>query len=749
MATVYLAHDLKHGRQVALKVLKPEIGHTLGAERFLREIQLAARLSHPHVLPLFDSGVVKVDGQRSTVDNNAADTEPSTVDCRPSTLLYYTMPYIEGGSLRDRLDKTPQLPVSEAARLAGEVAGALDFAHRQGVVHRDIKPENIMLQDGHALVADFGIGKALSTADGEAITHTGMSIGTPAYMSPEQAAGDAVDGRSDIYSLGCVLYETLVGEPPFTGPSAQAVIAKRFAQTPADVSGLRDGVPRTIARTVQKALARNPIDRYETGGQFERAIAEADTAPPDPAVPAKSIAVLPFANLSTDPENEFFSDGITDDIISALTRVPGLKVAARASAFFFKGRNEKLATIGSTLAVAHVLQGSVRRAGNRVRVTAQLMAAASDAQVWSEHFDRNLDDIFAIQDEIARGIASRLEVALGVRSAEPLATRPTEDLRAYELYLQGREAALIRTPTSMTRGIELLRQAITLDPGFARAWLTLVEGYSAMGVYAYRPPVECRGLAEGALREAERLAPDEPGLPTARAFLKVYMNSDWPSAGADLEAAIEQDPRSGVANVLLAQWHARLGHRAERTAAASRAITADPLSPFVHAMVGHSYYATEEFTEAQAAHERALALDANHLTASWGLAISLLHQDRANDGLRQMRRAAELAPSTTMQALLAYGLAFAGEAAEARALADLLLTDSMAPPSTQLVASVRLGDETRLMNALQRAVDGGVGSMTLSTTIMLELDALVPHPRLGPLVRRLTLYEKHPKVVQD
>ncbi len=728
MATVYLAHDLKHDRKVALKVLKPEIGHTLGADRFLREIQLAARLSHPHILPLFDSGAA------------AASRES-----RPETFLYYTMPVVEGGSLRDRLAASPRLPVSEATRLAAEVAGALDFAHRQGVVHRDIKPDNIMLQDGHALVADFGIGKALSAADGMAITQTGMSIGTPAYMSPEQAAGEAVDGRSDLYSLGCVLYETLVGEPPFTGTSAQAVIAKRFVQTPADVSALRDGVSRSVARAVQKALARDPVDRYDTGAAFERAITQADLAP-QTAPPEKSVAVLPFANLSADPENEFFSDGITEDIIGVLTRVPGLKVAARASAFSFKGRNEPLATIGSALGVAHVLQGSVRKAGNRVRVTAQLMAATSNAQVWSEHYDRNLDDIFAIQDEIARGIANRLEVALGVRAAEPLAAPPTRDLHAYELYLQGREATLIRTPTSLSRGIELLRQAIARDPAFARAWLALVEGYSAMGVYAYRPPIECRRLAQDALQEAERLAPDEPGLPTARAFLKVYLTPDWPSADEDLAAAIERDPRSGVANVLLAQWHARLGHREERTAAANRAIAADPLSPFVHAVVGHSYYATRDFPEAQASHERALALDTNYLTANWGLGIVMLHQGRAKEGLRRMRRAAELAPSATMQALLAYALAFAGEYAEAQTLADLLRADPTAPAWAQLLSSVSLGDEERLMHALRCAVDGGVGSMTISTTIMLELDALLPHPRLGPLVRRLTLYERHPGV---
>ena len=335
MATVYLAHDLKHDRDVALKVLKPEIGHTVGAERFLREIRLAARLSHPHILPLYDSG--EADG-----------------------LLYYVMPNVSGRSLRDRLDVERQLPVDEAVRVTREVAGALDYAHRQGVVHRDIKPENIMLQDGHAMVADFGIGKALSDVEGEAFTQTGMSVGTPAYMSPEQAAGESVDGRSDLYSLGCVLYEMLVGEQPFTGPTVQAVIAKRFVQTPADVTALRDGVSRPVARAVQQSLARTPIDRFHAGAAMIAAFAEAEHAVSAPAAvvaPEKSIAVLPFASMSADPENEFFADGITEEILNALAQIRELRVAGRTSSFSFKGKAQDLRQIGEALTVRTVLEG--------------------------------------------------------------------------------------------------------------------------------------------------------------------------------------------------------------------------------------------------------------------------------------------------------------------------------------------------------------------------------------------------------
>lgn len=313
MATVYLAQDVRHGRQVALKVLQRDVAQSVGAERFLREIQLAARLSHPHILPLFDSG-------------------------EAGGWLFYVMPNVEGQSLRDRLDRESQLPVDEALRLTREVAEALDHAHRHGVVHRDVKPENIMLHDGHAVVADFGIGKALSGVDEAVFTQTGVTVGTPAYMSPEQASGDAVDGRSDIYSLGCVLYEMLAGEQPFTGPTAQAVIAKRFVQNPADLSALRSGVPRVVSSVVAKALARTPVDRYETAGHLVSALKQ-PTGGARGDAPEKSIAVLPFASMSNDPENEFFADGVTEEILNALAQIPALRVAGRTSSFSFKGKN--------------------------------------------------------------------------------------------------------------------------------------------------------------------------------------------------------------------------------------------------------------------------------------------------------------------------------------------------------------------------------------------------------------------------
>jgi serine/threonine-protein kinase len=521
MATVYLARDLRHDRDVALKVLHAELAETIGRQRFLREIRMAAGLTHPHILPLYDSG-------------------------EAGGFLYFVMPVMKGQTLRDRLQQEHQVSVESAVRIGTEVADALDYAHRQDVVHRDIKPENILLHEGHAVVADFGIGKALVAAASETTTYTqvGVTVGTPAYMSPEQAAGDPVDGRSDLFALGCVLYEMLTGQPAFSGPTVQSLIASRFVHTPPDVSSIRAAVPRALSEVVSRLLARSPEDRLVTGAMVVEALRSGDFQAIPARKPEASVAVLPFTNMSADPDNEFFSDGITDDVIVALTAVKGLKVAARTSSFAFKNKNADLATVGKTLGVRTVLQGSVRRAGNRVRVTVQLMNASEGTQLWSERYDRELDDIFAIQDEIARGIVEQLRVRLGLeQAAVPLAARPTDDLEAYQLYLRGREAAYVRTPASLRRAIEYFRQALARDPDVARAHLGLAEAYIGLGVYQYIPTIEAARETEQALRAAERLQPDLALVHVHWAQLKLYLRPDWHEAGPHLDRALAIDPR--------------------------------------------------------------------------------------------------------------------------------------------------------------------------------------------------------------
>ena len=351
MATVYQAHDDRHDRSVAIKVLHPDVAASVGGERFLAEIQTTAKLAHPNILPLFDSG-----------------TEHD--------VLYYVMPLVVGESLRARLERERTIETDEALRITREVADALAYAHANGVIHRDIKPENILLAgnpgDGraaHALVSDFGIARRPSTTGNARLTSDGLSVGTPAYMSPEQAAADPhVDGRADQYSLACVLYEMLVGEAPFSGPSVEALLVRRFTRPPPRASSRRPDIPRHIDGAVLTAMARDPAERFPSMERFVDALSE-PAASSDVAGMDESVAVLPFANMSADPENEYFGDGMAEEIINALAQVPGLRVAARTSAFAFKGKSHDLRAIGEKLNVRTVLEGSVRRAGNRVRLS--------------------------------------------------------------------------------------------------------------------------------------------------------------------------------------------------------------------------------------------------------------------------------------------------------------------------------------------------------------------------------------------
>jgi eukaryotic-like serine/threonine-protein kinase len=389
MATVFLAEDLKHHRQVAIKVFRSELTSLLGTGRFVREVEIASKLNHPHILPLYDSG--DADG-----------------------VLYYVMPYIKGDSLRRKLDRERQLSVDGALDVARQVASALGHAHAHDVLHRDIKPENILLHEGEAMLADFGIALASSATVEQRLTETGVVIGTPDYMSPEQAMSEkTLDARSDVYSLGCVLYEMLAGEPPYPGPNARARLAKHVMAPIPAVRRLRAAVPAGVEHALTKALAKDPADRFDSA----KAFADALTVPARARPPA--VAVLPFLNLSADPNNEYFTDGITEDVIAHLSKIRALKVISRTSVMPFKNRQQSLKEIGAILGATTLLDGSVRRVGDRVRIVAELIDVDTDQHLWVETYDRQLTDILRDPDRCGVAHRDRAEGRAVDRRANP------------------------------------------------------------------------------------------------------------------------------------------------------------------------------------------------------------------------------------------------------------------------------------------------------------------------------------------
>jgi eukaryotic-like serine/threonine-protein kinase len=583
MATVYLAHDLKHDRSVALKVLHTELAAVLGPERFLREIHTTAQLQHPHILPMLDSG--EAAGQ-----------------------LWYTMPYVEGESLRERLRREVQLPIEEAVRITREVALALDYAHRHGVVHRDIKPENILLSDGQPLVADFGVALAPDPGSGSRLTEIGLAVGTPTYMSPEQASADQVEAPSDQYSLGCVLYEMLVGKPPFTGSNLVSVLAQRLAKSVLRVRTLRKGVPKAVEGALNRALAVAPTDRFPTAAAFAEALARPARAVGYAPAPGSgfsrpehhAIAVLPFINLSPERDNEYFSDGMTEELTAALTRVPGLRVAPRSSAFAFKGKDLDARTIGQRLKVDSLIQGSVRKIGNRIRLTAQLVDVADGYQRWSRTFDRVLEDVFALQEELSRAIAAAVPPAHTGQVDTPLVKPTTESLEAYTLFLRGRYFANKRTLEGLKVATEYFEQAVERDPAYAMAYTGLAECWNLRSIVEWGDPAprEAMPRAKAAALKALDL---DPALSEARGWLAAAImlyDWDWVQAEAEFRRATESQAENSRAHLWYTIFLGAMGRHDESISRILRAQALDPLSLPIHQNVARCYVWAGKYDQA-------------------------------------------------------------------------------------------------------------------------------------------------------
>jgi len=630
MGLVLLAHDIRHHRLVAFKLMRPEVASIVGSERFLREIQLAAQLQHPNIVPVYESG-----------------------ECEDT--LYYVMPYVEGESLRARLRRDGQLPLTDALQIAREVADALAYAHAHGVVHRDIKPENILLAGGHALVVDFGIARALTAAGTDRLTETGLVIGTPAYMSPEQSTGsEALDGRTDLYSLGCVVYEMLAGEPPYTGPSSQAIIAKRFTEPIPHLRTMREGISDAVEQAVTKALAKVPADRFASATEFARAL-QPDGARTlvmprastwgrrrfplaaatlglglaiglgvlfawrrshDVAVPTvKRLAVLPFENLG-DSAEAYFADGMTDAVRGKLTALPELRVIATTSSNQYRRTTKPPRQIGQELGVDYLLVGKVRwikaaSSGSRVQVSPELVEVGSATARWQQPFDAALTDVFQVQADIAGQVAQALGVALSSTSRAALAARPTQNLAAYDALLRGDRRLVTegRLDDEATReAVAAYREAVRLDSTFGLAWARLawaeVYRYGGADVGEHAD-----SIAQAARQAADRALALAPGL------------AETYHALGSVRGGIDKDRRGGISafehartlaphdvNVLsqLATVLAEVGRYDEAVAVAAEAARLDPRSPLVARRYAHVLAWSGRFAAAESVATAAL-----------------------------------------------------------------------------------------------------------------------------------------------
>jgi len=731
MATVYLARDLRHDRPVAVKVLHSDFASTLGPERFLQEIRTTARLQHPHILPVHDSG-------------------------EANGLLYYVTPFVEGESLRQRLDRQHRLAPAEAVRLGREVADALDYAHRHGIVHRDIKPENILLAEGHAVVADFGIARAEPAGASERLTHAGTIVGSPLYMSPEQGTGGpGLDGRSDIYSLGCVLFEALTGTPPFSGTTALGLLVQRLHDRPPALRSLDPTLPEALDAALARALARSPADRFATAAAFGSALERAltggagDTPPPTVAsgkqrAAEPAVAVLPFLNLSADPENEYLGDGLAEELINALAHVPGLRVASRISSFGFKRKDLDAPAIGEQLKVNAIVEGSVRRVGKRLRVAAQLINVADGYHLWSETYDRELDDVFALQDEIARTIVGALKPRLLSDVHSPLVEVGTNVVEAYTTYLRGRYFAVRSTPATYLTALGYYKQAVELDPGYAQAHAGVAHTSALLGFdeFASMRPDEAAPQARRAVETALSLDPELPEARCVEGLISFLYEWEWQKAARQFEALLAQHPNHGIALNWYALLLAALGRHEESLQVMNHALAAEPGAPYAHIGVARCLRFARRVDEAIQRIHGMLEMEPHSVGASIELARAYLLAGKAAeaaDYLGEVMNAVGRAPL-----LLAYAAATraaAGAGNEARSLlAELraLARERYVPPLYEATALTWLGENDEAFACAESAYAQRSGWLAF-LRVTTEWDPLRNDPRYLALLRRMRL----------
>jgi eukaryotic-like serine/threonine-protein kinase len=784
MSRVFLAEDRALERRVVVKVLKQDMAEGVSVDRFRREIQLAAKLQHPHIVPLLASGEI-------------------------ASTPYFTMPFIEGESLRERLSREGELPINEAVRILRHVAAALSYAHKHGVVHRDIKPDNVMLADEFALVTDFGVAKALSasaattTTGGGGLTSLGLAIGTPAYMAPEQAVADPnVDHRADIYSWGIMAYEMLTGWPPFSGMSAQATLAAQAIQKPEPIQTKRPALPPVLADLVMRSLEKRPSDRPQTasellqvldmvatssggtaatgalpastsasrrplviGGALITAVVvaglfmysrnrlgarEAATPPASSGTPTSpgfnSVAVLPLENVGGDTANDYFSDGMTDELANALAKLPGLKVASRTSTYSFKGKNADVRTIGRALNVQTLLEGRVQRQGSQLRVRAQLTNVSDGLALWSDTYQREVKDVFKVQDDIAKSIADALKLRLGTSAAQVSSTsRGTENLKAYDEYLRGLYFWNRRGGENLRRAISYFERAVAADPNYGRAFAGIASAYALLPEYTDSPPADA---LERTRRAASKALTIDSGLAEAHTALGLASVHAWDFAGAEKQyrMALASNPRYATAH----QWYGELLYHTGRVDSAvahtGQAIELDPLSPASQAAHAYGLCLGGRFDEAVRTVKQGIELAPTLSLPHWTIGLCYTMEGKHAEAIRSVETAARLDPGLgLLQAALAYAYGMGGQEDRARAITATLMQRTRADGKgffSLAVAQLGVGDYDAALTALERSVDQrDIGLTQFSMLVDPKWIPVRSNPRFTRLLERMNLAE--------
>jgi serine/threonine protein kinase/tetratricopeptide (TPR) repeat protein len=746
MATVYLAHDVKHDRAVAIKVLKPELAASIGADRFLKEIRVTANLQHPHIVPLYDSGQV-------------------------GSALYYVMPHLTGESLEDRLARESILPVDEAVRIARQIAGALDFAHRHGVVHRDIKPANILLQDGEVLVADFGIALGVRETDAARLTGTGLSLGTPRYMSPEQAVGEReVDARSDIYSLGALTYEMLAGEPPVTGANAQAMIAKLMTGKPTPLRVVRATVPPAVDAAVMRALAKQPADRFASAREFSDALtlpvsvrrprvrtllvgvavvagivvaARALMPRTAEARPIQSIAVLPLENASRDSAQDYFAEGMTDELTASLATISTLRVTSRGSAMSFTEKNRPSNdSIARMLNVDAILEGRVQRSGDIVRIAPHLIdvrPGQNNRELALKQFVGSSSDVLALQAQLAQAIAHEIKVQISSVDSARLGAVAAVNPESHEHYLKGRYFFNRPSDDNLQKAIAQFDSAVRLSPTSA-AYSGLSDAYLWAGYNEGRmSATEARPLAKKAAEMAVQLDPSSAEAHTSLATFKLFYEFDWPGCEVEFRRAIELNPNYGFAHDQFGMALGFQGRFDESIAQGKRAIALDPLSPQVLIDATMPFMFKRDYAQA-----RRLANAAHELDPTFFFPVMLdgwvsLEEGKAADAIPSLARAATMDAPPFTRAYLALAYGRAGNKAAARAQFDtlaLLDRGRKVLPFNRALVDLGIGDTKQALTNLEAALAADSQMMAWIGQDHI-FDSLRSEPRFIALLKRI------------